>query len=61
LRENPAARSRFGEKWGKPYNAILEIVHFFEFLDNLDLLEFAKSQITSTKSQTTHKSQLTLI
>ncbi|MDJ0819403.1 MAG: heterodisulfide reductase-related iron-sulfur binding cluster [Desulfobacterales bacterium] len=42
LKQDPVARDRYEEKWGKPYNAGLEILHFFDFLDNLDLLKFAE-------------------
>jgi heterodisulfide reductase subunit B len=42
LQEDPAARKRYEDKWGKPFNADLEILHFFDVLDNLNLLQFAK-------------------
>jgi heterodisulfide reductase subunit B len=45
LKEDPAARRRYEEKWGKPYNADLEILHFFEILDNLNLLKFASDNV----------------
>ena len=42
LKNDPAARRRFEKKWGQPFNADLEILHFFEILDGLNLLEFSK-------------------
>ncbi len=42
LKEDPAARKRYENKWGQPFHADLEILHFFEILDNLNLLQFAK-------------------
>jgi len=41
LKEDPVARRRYEKKWGKPFNAELEILHFFEILDNLNLKELA--------------------
>jgi len=45
LQDDPAARQRYEDKWGKPFNADLEILHFFEILDNLNLLQFAKDHV----------------
>jgi heterodisulfide reductase subunit B len=42
LKEDPAARRRYEKKWGQPFNADLEILHFFEILDKLNLLQLAK-------------------
>jgi heterodisulfide reductase subunit B len=42
LKHDPVARSRYEKKWGQPFNADLEILHFFEILDSLNLLEFSK-------------------
>jgi len=42
LIENRAARRRYEQKWGRPFNADLKILHFFEILDGLNLLEFSK-------------------
>ena len=42
LKKNRAARLRYEQKWGRPFNADLEILHFFEILDGLNLLEFSK-------------------
>jgi heterodisulfide reductase subunit B len=42
LKNDPAARHRYEKKWGQPFNADLEILHFFEILDGLNLLEFSK-------------------
>jgi len=41
LKTNPAARRRFQSNWGRPFNPDLEILHFFEILDNLDLPAFS--------------------
>ena len=45
LKDDPAARKRYENKWGKPFNADLQILHFFEILDNLNLLQFAKDNV----------------
>jgi len=44
LKEDSAARSRYEKKWGKPFDPKLKILHFFEILDNLNLLSFAKNR-----------------
>lgn len=44
LQTDPSARDRYEAKWGRPYNPDLEIVHFFELLDSLDLLSFAENR-----------------
>jgi heterodisulfide reductase subunit B len=40
LREDEHARQRYEKNWGKPFNPDLEIVHFFEMLDSVDLASF---------------------
>jgi heterodisulfide reductase subunit B len=45
LKEDPVARRRYEKKWGQPFNADLEILHFFEILDNLNLLTFANDNL----------------
>ncbi len=42
LKEDPKARDHFESKWGKPFDQHLEIVHVFEILDNLNLMDFSK-------------------
>ena len=43
LQNNSAARDRFESKWGKPFDAGLKIVHFFELLDSLDLPAYSET------------------
>jgi heterodisulfide reductase subunit B len=42
LKKDPAARTRYKKNWGKPFNADLEILHFFEMLDGLNLLKLSE-------------------
>jgi len=42
LKNDPAARTRYETKWGQPFNADLQILHFFEILDGLNLLNFSE-------------------
>jgi heterodisulfide reductase subunit B len=49
LKKDPAARNRYEKKWGKPFNADLEILHFFEILDNLNLSKFSKEDSQALK------------
>jgi len=42
LKNDETARNRFERTWGQPFNPKLEILHFFEFLDQIDLLSFSK-------------------
>ncbi len=42
LNNDPAARIRYENKWGQPFNADLQIQHFFEILDGLNLLKFSE-------------------
>jgi heterodisulfide reductase subunit B len=42
LKRDRAARRRYEQKWGRPFNADLEILHFFEILDGLNLLNFSR-------------------
>jgi len=42
LTEDADARDHYEKKWGKPFDQSLEIVHVFEILDRLNLLEFSQ-------------------
>ena len=42
LTEDADAREQYETKWGKAFDQNLEIVHVFEILDSLNLLEFSK-------------------
>ncbi len=42
LTEDADARNHYEKKWGKPFDQGLEIVHVFEILDRLNLLEFSQ-------------------
>jgi heterodisulfide reductase subunit B len=42
LKNDETARHRYERTWGQPFNPKLEILHFFEFLDQIDLLSFSK-------------------
>jgi len=42
LNNNPSARNRYEKRWGKPFNPDLEILHFFEILAGLNLLEYSE-------------------
>ena len=41
LEEEESARRHYEEMWGKPFNPKLQIMHFFEFLDQIDLLKYS--------------------
>jgi len=45
LIQDSSACRRYERKWGKPFNDKLEILHFFEVLDNLNLVRFAKDHV----------------
>ncbi|MGD8650021.1 MAG: heterodisulfide reductase-related iron-sulfur binding cluster, partial [Desulfobacterales bacterium] len=45
LKTDSSAREHYERTWGKAFDDNLEIIHFFEILDKLDLLSFAKDQI----------------
>jgi len=45
LKEDAAARRHFEKMWGKPFDPKLQIIHFFEFLDPIDLLKYSKDGI----------------
>ena len=47
LKEDPAAQQHYEKKWGKPFDQNLEILHVFEILDELNLMDFAKQQVQS--------------
>ncbi|RJQ60858.1 MAG: hypothetical protein C4530_06985 [Desulfobacteraceae bacterium] len=40
LKEDPEARSRYRRKWGKSFDPGLNIIHYFELLDQIDLPSF---------------------
>ncbi|MBF0203580.1 MAG: hypothetical protein HQK67_04510 [Desulfamplus sp.] len=40
LMHDPAAQIEYENMWGKPFNKNLKIIHFFEMLANIDLLNF---------------------
>ncbi len=42
LKRDANARLHYERTWGKPFNPDLQILHFFEFLDQIDLLSFSK-------------------
>lgn len=42
LTTDAGARAHFERKWGRSYDANLEIVHVFEVLDSLNLMEFSR-------------------
>ncbi len=42
LTHDADARDHYEKKWGKPFDQHLEIVHVFEILDNLNLMDFSK-------------------
>ncbi len=44
LKTEPSAREHYERTWDRPFDENLEIIHFFEILDRLDLLSFAKDQ-----------------
>jgi heterodisulfide reductase subunit B len=39
------AQRHYEQTWGKPFNANLEILHFFEFPDKIDLLEYTPDRV----------------
>jgi len=41
VKDNEAAQDHYEKTWGKPFNPKLEILHFFEFLDQIDLLKYS--------------------
>jgi heterodisulfide reductase subunit B len=45
LRTDSSAREHYERTWGCAFDDNLEIIHFFEILDRLDLLSFAQDQI----------------
>jgi heterodisulfide reductase subunit B len=44
LKNDQRAQEHYARTWGKPFKPDLEILHFFEFLDRLDLLNFSKDR-----------------
>jgi heterodisulfide reductase subunit B len=49
LRNERSARSLYEEKWGKPFDPELKIVHFFDVLNQLDLKRFSVDRTQSLK------------
>ena len=49
LRNEENARIRYEEKWGRPFDPELKIIHFFEVLDQLDLKSFSMNRTQSLK------------
>ena len=45
LKTDSSTREHYERTWGRAFDDDLEIIHFFEVLDRLDLLSFAKDQI----------------
>jgi heterodisulfide reductase subunit B len=45
LRTDSSAREHYERTWGCAFDDNLEIIHFFEILDRLDLLSFGQDQI----------------
>ena len=43
LKSDHAARQHYERTWGKAFNPKLEILHFFEFLDQVNLLSFSQN------------------
>ncbi len=44
LKNNEKANIKYEERWGRPIDPELKIQHFFELLDGIDLLSFAKDR-----------------
>jgi len=42
LKNDLGAQEHYEKTWVRPFNPDLEIIHFFEFLDKMDLLAFSK-------------------
>ena len=45
VKEDEHAQRHYEKTWGKPFNANLEILHFFEFLDKSDLLGYTTDRV----------------
>lgn len=45
LEAEAPARRHYEKMWGQPFDPQLKIMHFFEFLDQIDLLRFSKDEI----------------
>ena len=43
LKNDENARSMYEDMWGKPFDPDLEIIHFFELLEGIDLLSYAEN------------------
>jgi heterodisulfide reductase subunit B len=46
IKEDEKLRDRFRLKWGKPFNAGLKIIHYFELLNTLDFSKLSKEITT---------------
>ncbi len=44
VKDDAQAQHHFERTWGKPFNPNLELLHFFEFLDRVDLLSFSTAR-----------------
>lgn len=44
LKNNDEASLRYEERWGRPFDPELKILHFFEILDGIDFLSFTKDR-----------------
>ncbi|MBW1999492.1 MAG: hypothetical protein JRJ29_16220 [Deltaproteobacteria bacterium] len=45
LKSDETAREHYRKTWGKPFNPDLEIIHFFELLDQIDLTNYANRRL----------------
>ena len=45
LEQDASARRHYEKMWGKPFDPKLQIIHFFEFLDSIDLLKYSRGGI----------------
>ncbi|MFC1867532.1 heterodisulfide reductase-related iron-sulfur binding cluster [Thermodesulfobacteriota bacterium] len=49
LKNDKKARIHYEIQWGKPFNSELKILHFFEFLDGIDLRNCSQDHTNSLK------------
>ncbi len=45
LTQEAPARHHYQKMWGKPFDAKLQIMHFFEFLDQIDLQKYSREGV----------------
>jgi heterodisulfide reductase subunit B len=50
VKEDESMRRHYEQTWGKPFDANLEILHFFEFLDKIDLLGYTPDRVKQIRS-----------